>query len=199
MSKARKRRWLRLALLVVGIILMLATVSAVRIACYPSPPAGGTRDCAIVLGAAVDGDKPSPVFEGRLEHAVGLFRQGSVRFLVLTGGSGATGEIAESECGRLYLLGHGVPQDRVLIETHSHTTRENLVQAKRVMQENSLATTWVVSDPLHLSRAMAMAKDLAMEADASGTPSTRYRTWTSKAPFLAREVFFSAFYRVFGK
>jgi carboxypeptidase Taq len=33
-------------------------------------------DCIIVLGAAVDGNQPSPVFEERLRHGVALYEQG---------------------------------------------------------------------------------------------------------------------------
>src|SRR5688500_12278425 len=98
--KLLAKRWLRLILIGLSIAVGLAAFSAWQILVYPSSPqGGGTRDCAIVLGAAVRGDKPSPVFEGRLEHALELFRQGGIRHLILTGGSGGEGEIPESVCG----------------------------------------------------------------------------------------------------
>ncbi|MGF6354254.1 vancomycin permeability regulator SanA [Paenibacillus sp. 4624] len=44
-------------------------------------------DAAIVLGAAVQGDIPSPVFRERIEQAIRLYKVGTVRNLIFTGGS----------------------------------------------------------------------------------------------------------------
>ena len=118
--------------------------------------------------------------------------------LLLTGGRATPSAKAESEVARGYLTERGVSAADIHIEDRSHTTRENLVEAKRVMGVNSMATAVIVSDSLHLSRAMMMAEDLKLQATASGTPSSRYRSWASKGPFLAREVFFSWLYRVIG-
>ncbi|WP_412675008.1 hypothetical protein [Aneurinibacillus aneurinilyticus] len=39
-------------------------------------------DAAIVLGAAVWNERPSPVFRERIRHAVALYKQGKVKFII---------------------------------------------------------------------------------------------------------------------
>src|SRR5688572_21621592 len=83
-------------------------------------------DVAIVLGAAAYGDKPSPVFEQRIAHGVDLYKQGTVRKIILTGGFGDGAEFSESQVARRYALEQGVPERDLLIEKTSRTTLENL-------------------------------------------------------------------------
>ena len=68
--------------------------------------------------------------------------------------------------------------------------------AKEIMKEHSLDTAIIVSDPLHMKRAMLMAADYGVNAHSSPTPTTMYRSWKTKASFLAREVFFYIGYSI---
>lgn len=65
------------------------------------------------------------------------------------------------------------------------------------MESNSYHTAIIVSDPLHMKRAMLMAKDYGIEAYSSPTPTSRYVSLKSKLSFLAREEFFYIGYRVY--
>lgn len=157
---------------------------------YASETADGPADAAIVLGAAVYNERPSPVFRERINHAINLYRTGNVKYLIFTGGIGNRDEIAESEAARNYALQHGIPPEAILIETTSTTTSENLRQAKRLVEEYNLGRVLVVSDPLHMKRAMTIATELGLDASPSPTPTTRYRTWRSQSSFLIRETYF---------
>ena len=166
--------------------------------------AGTTRakqraDVAIVLGAAVYGDRPSPVFEERIKHGVSLYRSGQVGKLLFTGGYSSRNKGTEAIVGGRYAARHGVPPLAILMETQSHTTRENLVNARRVMQANGLSRALIVSDPLHLKRALQMAKDLHMDAEPSPTPTSRFRSLRTKAGFLLRELYFYNHYLLTGQ
>jgi uncharacterized SAM-binding protein YcdF (DUF218 family) len=66
------------------------------------------------------------------------------------------------------------------------------------MLEHRLDTALIVSDPLHMKRAMRMAAELGVEASPAPTPTSRYRSWATKAPFLARELYFYNHYLIFG-
>lgn len=66
-------------------------------------------DCAIVLGAAVYGAAPSPVFEERIRHALDLYRRGLVRKLIFTGGAGPGARYAESTVAATYAARAGGP------------------------------------------------------------------------------------------
>lgn len=155
-------------------------------------------DCAIVLGAAVYGDRPSPVFKERIQHAITLYQNGTVSRILFTGGTGDGAAHAESSVGAAFAVRAGVPAAAVLIEAKSRTTRGNLLEAKAVMATAGLRTAVIVSDPLHMKRAAMMAQDLGMTAATSPTPTSRYRSLKSKAGFLLREIYFHHHYQVFG-
>jgi len=74
---------------------------AISIYTYTSPDI--EVDAAIVLGAAVWGEEPSPVFRERLNHAIDLYKNGTVSKIILTGGVGKGDKLAESEVGEEYI------------------------------------------------------------------------------------------------
>jgi len=148
-------------------------------------------DAIIVLGAAAYDAKPSPVFEERIRHGLDLYRQGYASKLIFTGGfGGSRARFSESQVARRYALKQKVPAADILIETKSRTTRQNLVEAKQVMAKNNLHRVIVVSDPLHMARALRLSKELDIDALASSTPSTRFRSFHTSWRFLLQEVYF---------
>jgi uncharacterized SAM-binding protein YcdF (DUF218 family) len=186
---------------ILGILLLLAWLItlAVQIVdagrAHPTEPA----DVAIVLGAAAYGKRPSPVFEERIKHGIALYKSGRVKKLLFTGGSAPGAEMPESLVGSRYAVRRGVPAEAILAETLSRTTRQNLVYARQVMRANALNKALIVSDPLHLKRALRMAADLKIDAQGSPTPTSRYRSWRVKAGFLFRELYFYNHYLITGE
>lgn len=155
-------------------------------------------DVAIVLGAAAYGSRPSPVFAERIKHGIALYRTKKVSRLLFTGGHGPGAQLAEAEVARRFAIREGVPARAILFETHSRTTRENIVYARQLLISNNLDDALIVSDPLHLKRALRMAHDLQVDAHGAPTPTTRYRSWHSRAGFLVRELYFYNHYLIFG-
>ena len=148
-------------------------------------------DAIIVLGAAAYDARPSPVFEERIRHGLALYRQGLAPRLIFTGGfGGASARFAESEVARRYALRHDIPDEAILIETHSRSTRQNLIYARDLMREHGIRRVILVSDPLHMARALRLSRELGIDAVASATPSTRFRSVRTSWRFLAQEVYF---------
>ncbi len=148
-------------------------------------------DAIIVLGAAAYDAKPSPVFEERIRHGLDLYRQGFAPTLIFTGGfGGARARFSESQVARRYALKQGIPADAILIETQSRTTRQNLEEARQLMAEQGMHKVILVSDPLHMARALRLSKELGIDALASSTPSTRFRSFHTSWRFLAQEIYF---------
>ncbi len=199
-GETRHRRFFRSAgrSIAIALALFLAGVIslAIDIAAFSGQSDTASADAAIVLGAAVHDDVPSPVFEERLRHAAELFGSGRVEWIVVTGGVGQGDTLAESEAGRDWLIGAGVPADRILIETKSRTTKQNLVLVRPLLAEHSLIRVLLVSDPLHMRRATRMARDLGLDAHPSPTRTSRFRTLRSQLPMLLREVYFNLHYYV---
>ena len=80
------------------------------------------------------------------------------------------------------------------METESRTTFENLAGAKGVVEREDLGRVLIVSDPLHMKRAVLMARDMGLDAYSSPTPTSRYRSWRTQLRFLLREVYFYSTY-----
>jgi uncharacterized SAM-binding protein YcdF (DUF218 family) len=158
----------------------------------------GRVDAAVVLGAAVYRDRPSPVFAERINHAVRLYRSKRVRRIIFTGGYAYGAQAAEAQVARAYAVRRGVAPQHILTETRSHTTHENLLEARALMRKSGLKTALIVSDPLHLKRALRMALDLGIASYPSATPTTRYRSVRARAGFLLRELYFYNHYLVTG-
>jgi uncharacterized SAM-binding protein YcdF (DUF218 family) len=181
------KRWL--AWLMIAFISWLAGVAG-WIAIGPSSGGVERGQTAIVLGAAVDGDVPSPVFAARIDHAIALYRAGQVQRLLLTGGRSPEDRLSEAAAAAVYAREKGVPDEAILIEDRSRTTWQNLKNARRVLSDGANRPVVIVSDPLHMRRAMAIAGDVGFDARSGPTPSSRYRSLVTQLPFLAREVWF---------
>jgi uncharacterized SAM-binding protein YcdF (DUF218 family) len=193
------KRFVRRALgVLLGAVLLWLAILSWSIVRFGARDEATSHDAAIVLGAAAYGSKPSPVYRERIRHALSLYRSGKVRKLIFTGGFGPGAPMAESQVARTFALRAGVPASDILIETRSRTTRQNLFEAKRLMDSAGLRTAAIVSDPLHMKRALRMSSDLGITAVSSPTPTTRYRGWRSKTAFLARELYFYHHYLVVG-
>ncbi|WP_207652856.1 YdcF family protein [Anaeromicrobium sediminis] len=154
-------------------------------------------DAAIVLGAGIWGDKPSPVFEERIKHGIWLYKNEYVDKLIFTGGKGESKKKSESGVARDYAIEKFVPSKDILVEEKSKITQENIFYATKIAEDNEIFTVIIVSDPLHMRRAMLMAKDYGLKAYSSPTPTSKYITIKSKLLFLAREVFFYIGYKIY--
>jgi len=148
-------------------------------------------DAIIVLGAAAYDAKPSPVFQERIRHGLDLYEAGYAPLLIFTGGYGGSGaRFSESQVARRYALKQGVPAKAILIETQSRNTVQNLVEAKRLMDQRGLHRVIIVSDPLHMARALRLSQAMGIDALASSTPSTRFRSFHTSWRFLAQEIYY---------
>jgi len=190
--KPRRRRgwlgWLGRLTAVLGLWLLGVAIYIVWVG---DRDQAAPADAIIVLGAAAYDAKPSPVFEERIRHGLDLYQRGYAPTLIFTGGFGGNGaRFAESQVARRYALRHDVPADAILIETVSRTTRQNLLEARGLMRSHGLHRAIVVSDPLHMARALRLCRELQIDALASSTPSTRFRSFQTRWRFLLQEVYF---------
>jgi uncharacterized SAM-binding protein YcdF (DUF218 family) len=184
------RRFGKIVLAIIAVTVVVITVTAARIYRYSSVAVDKQADAAVVLGAAVWSQNVSPVFRERINHAVDLYRKGKVRKLIFTGGQGNSNEPTEAAAASSYAQANGIPIQDILVEQKSHTTFENIVNAKQLADANSLKTVLIVSDPMHMKRAMTMARDVGLRAYPSPTPTTRYVGWRTQMSELARETFY---------
>lgn len=165
----------------------------VSINVYASVQSTGSADAAVVLGNAVGADgRPGPVFQARIDHAIALYKSGRVKSIIFTGGWRYGPDLTESISARNCALDRGVRAEDTLIETASQTTWQNLIQAKKLIDEHGLGRVLIVSDPLHMRRAMTMARDLGFDAHSSPTTTSRVAAERGTFRFLVRETVYYA-------
>ena len=184
------RKIAKTASILFSVAVLAAGLLAWRIYSFGNTSSNERADAAVVLGAAVWTTNVSPVFRERINHAINLYRAGRVRKLIFTGGQGNPGEPTESAAARDYALQSGIPASDILIEEKSHTTYENIIYAKQIADKHGIKKVLIVSDPLHMKRAMAMATDAGLAAEPSPTPSTRYQGVKSQLGLLAHETYY---------
>jgi uncharacterized SAM-binding protein YcdF (DUF218 family) len=154
-------------------------------------------DAAVVLGASVWNGKPSPVFQERINHGIWLYKNGYVKYLIFTGGIGKGSNISEAFVAMNYAIKNSIPIEKIFIEEKSRITLENISYAKKIVEENNFNKIIIVSDPIHMKRAITMAKDLGLNVYSSPTPTTKYISLKTKLNFLLYELFYYVLYDLY--
>lgn len=187
---SRKKFFSLISLFLILLILFYFIFTAISIVNYGKTDEKAYSDVAIILGAGTSNSKVSPVYRERINHGIWLYENDYVDFLILTGGIGEGNDVSDAYIAKQYAISKSVPEQAIFIEEKSTITEENLENAKAIMDENSFNSAIIISDPLHMKRAMLMAGDYGIDAFSSPTPTTMYRSLKTKIPFLAREEFF---------
>ena len=153
-------------------------------------------DAILVLGRRLEGDRLTEVFQQRLEHAADLWLMGLAPRVIVSGGITGNATWSEAEAGRAWLLERGLPDELVLAEDRSQHTLENLFYVREDLRAKEWSTLILVSDPLHMARALAFARGLGLRVTGSPaaacppSPGT-FRWWTRSL----REAFLLHWYR----
>lgn len=182
--------------LIIVCIIMYILLNALDILLYSKVDETRHADVAIVLGAAASDYGVSPVFAERINHAIDLYNNGYVQRIIITGGIGERNVYSDSFIGKKYTVSKGIPEDAIYIEETSTITEENLKNSKVIMDEHNYKTALIVSDPLHMKRAMLQAKDYGIDAYSSPTNTSMYKSIKEKTKFLFRELFFLIGYKL---
>ena len=171
----RKHTWIR-SLIRVALLLALAgalafglTLGALCLAEANPPAVREDSEAVIVLGCQVYADgRLSPQLELRLQAALDTYRS-HPRLIVAAGGRGESEPGPEGQIMREWLIAQGVPENDVIAECESANTRQNLLNARALLPEGVKRVTVITSD-YHLPRALALARDLGLDADGIGSP-----------------------------
>jgi len=169
--KPRGRFWRRL----LGLMLLVALVWFGWLYFQINKVAGQDEarpaDAIAVFGAAEYGGRPSPVLHARLDHAVDLYRRQIAPFIItLGGGSDRDSGLTEGGVGRDYLLAKGVPFDRIIPETRSVDTEQQVARLAQIADEHHLKQIVVVSDGTHLLRIRMLCEQAGLDVYTSPRP-----------------------------
>ena len=162
-------------------------------------------DLVLVLGGALVAAQPpaQPHINlgsaaDRVWHAGALYRAGKARWVLLSAGNQPGFEQAQSEAEamREILLGMGVPDRAIRIETRSQTTQENALYSKEIVRQLGARRVLLVTSALHMPRAMEVFRSAfrdggvtlipaSTDADALGGDWNPLWRWLPQANSLA--------------
>ena len=134
----------------------------------PVTDKGRRYDVIVVLGAAVwSRGRPSPTLDRRLRRGLELFHAGMADRLLFTGGLGRHPP-AEAEVMRRIAIEAGIDSSKIFVETASRNTLENAINSAQIMSDREWRTALLVSDRLHLPRAMLAFRSVGVKVGACG-------------------------------
>lgn len=161
---------------VVGLLALAATivytVALVMVLVVSQHDERRPADVIVVLGAAQYNGRPSPVLRARLDHALGLYREGLAPLVVVTGGVGPGDTISEALVGRRYLMAHGVPAESVVAQPEGRSTAASMTAVAGWLRQRGAGRALLVSDPFHMFRLRLEARRTALEAYGSPTETS---------------------------
>lgn len=114
-------------------------------------------DYVIILRAQWKENGPSDVLRRRLDKALVYLEENPNTKVIVSGGQGANEPISEAEGMREYLLGAGIPEERILTDSESFSTKQNLEYSSRFLnpQEDRVV---LVTNNFHMFRALLIAE-----------------------------------------
>jgi vancomycin permeability regulator SanA len=141
---------------------------------YASAAAVPARTFAIVPGSPVSRDRPSPVLRARLEAALGLYRAGRVKTILVSGQD--TPVAPEATVMRSWLRARGVPGADIWSDGGGTRTRETM---NRAVASYGVSDAIVCTQTVNVARSIYLARQAGIDAVglALATPlerSTRY-------------------------
>jgi len=131
-------------------------------------------DAAIILTGISSNDK-SPkdrIYTNksadRVLHPLRLYKEGYVKKIIISGGSGSLTNTKSSESADLktILVCSGVPDSDILLEEESRNTHENALFTKTILQQHpEYKKLLLVTSAFHIKRASACFKKEGIKAD----------------------------------
>ena len=135
-------------------------------------------DYIIVHGGVVSGfDKLSYDLSHRLDKAAEILKKsGEKAFIIVSGGKGTDKKPSEACVMKDYLVKKGVPEDRVLEEDKSNSTKQNLKFSKRMINARGGASkVALVTSDYHVWRCLRTSRSLGMDCRGIGASSQPVR------------------------
>lgn len=163
------RALLRGALAVGVLVALYVGATAVQVWWMARNDGAREADAIVVLGAAQYDGVPSPAFEGRLAHALDLYRQGYADLIVTTGANQPGDRFTQGFAGYSWLRAQGVPDEDIVVVVDGTNTWEELQATARVLRARGLNEVVLVSDPYHALRTVEIAAAVGLRAVASPT------------------------------
>ena len=111
-----------------------------------------------ILTDTVGGNIPAKNVYPRILETAKLYNK-SPKKIFISGGSPLQNKQSESSVYKTELLSLGVPEEDILIEEKSNTTKKNSTYIKWIMNEKNIKSGIVITSAVHMPRSMEVFKD----------------------------------------
>ena len=193
---SRTARWMRrlawlLALLALAVVVLPRATTFVlargEVAHAPADIpklAAGDHRAAIVLGAGLVGEQPSPLLRERIDGAVELLEAGRVDLLVMSGDN-TTEYYDEPTVMRRYAIEQAnVSPELVAVDYAGRRTWDSCVRAKDVF---GITDAVVVTNAFHVDRALVTCRAAGIDATGYSVPDSGH-AFHNRAKWRVREL-----------
>lgn len=114
-------------------------------------------DYLVVLGAQIHESGPSVVLRYRLKEACEYLTENEDTLCIVTGGQGYNEPYPEAVGMKAWLVSHGIQENRILMETESENTKENMEFSQQYFDPEH-DRIGIVTNNFHVYRACALAR-----------------------------------------
>ena len=123
-----------------------------------------------------DGERMTKLLSNRVDKAIELYEKCAVKPVIIpSGGQGADEKISEAQAMKDYLLVRGVPEEHIVLEDLSATTRENLLNSKAIIDARGGAKrVALVSSNYHIYRCVLLARKVGLKCTGIGAKVALY-------------------------
>ena len=141
------------------------------------------RDYVLVLGCKIRPDGSLyPLIRARVDRAIDfvnaqLEATGKRAVLIPSGGKGSDESLSEGEAMARYMRERGIPEEYILPETQSKTTRENMLFSRKLIEERGGSAKAAFSTSnYHVYRGGILAAEEGWDIDGMGS-RTKWYFW----------------------
>ena len=169
----------------IGLLYILVTVTPIdrwwiRFLARPWDESKG--EVLVVLGADAISDVIGLSSYWRSVYAVRAWREGGFRQVIVSGGS-SHGEVPVAERMRDFMVSQGIPAAAIVVENQSHSTRENALQCKVLLDRIAGRKILMTSD-FHTFRAYRAFRRAGIDIESQPLPDAlkRANSWSNRWP-----------------
>ena len=113
----------------------------------------------IVLGAQINGRKITDSLMRRLDKACDYLKKHPGTSVIVSGGRGKGEDVSEAEAMEGFLVVRGIERSRILQESKSTSTKENLAYSSELLKDRK-DPVGIVTNNFHMFRAISIGKRL---------------------------------------
>jgi len=142
--------------------------------CGGRPTEMGDCKTADAIVAVSGGDTSA-----RTNEAVGLYQNGWASKLIFSGAAQDKSGPSNAAVMRREALEAGVPDDDIIIEEYSETTKENAEKTQNILDQNDIKSVILVTSAYHQRRAGLEFAKRTGDVDVRNHPVSRDNQWSS--------------------